>query len=126
MEEWTAPGYLAELLEEDPAAAEDILQIFIADSTKQISELGQSLSSEGLAGPARILHSLKGSSALIGAFGMAELCAQAETRISTGESAFLPDAFEELKRYHKALITSMDCYLKGLVRILLSPQVHLD
>lgn len=126
MEEWTAPDYLVELLDEDPDAGADLLRIFIADSTSQISELGPSLSTEGLAGAARILHSLKGSLAQMGASRMAELCAQAETRVNTGESAPLSHVFEELKRCHEDLIARMDSYLHGSIRILLSPQMPLD
>jgi CheY-like chemotaxis protein len=104
LEEWAIPVYLIELLDEMGA---DLLQLFIEDSTKQMSELEAALSEESLARAARILHSLKGSCAQMGASRMVKLCVQAEAGTKSSGLAAGPRAIAGLKPAHKNLIARM-------------------
>jgi two-component system, sensor histidine kinase and response regulator len=61
-----------------PQFAEEVLQLFLSDSTVRIGELLEALQSRNGEALARAAHTLKGSSGNVGARGLQTLCARLE------------------------------------------------
>jgi len=60
-------GHLLEMVDGDEAAVEEILQIFLADTSRQIAALGEAITRGDMADVQRLAHALKGSCGNVGA-----------------------------------------------------------
>lgn len=63
---------------DEPAAILDLLDIYLADSTRQVNELQASFDARDLKTVHRIAHSMKSSSATFGALELSGYCEQLE------------------------------------------------
>jgi PAS domain S-box-containing protein len=106
-DDWAIPDYLAELLAEDPATGVELLGIFTADTALQISELKRAVSTSDLNRSKRILHGLKGSSAQMGAAGIADRCAGLEMKLEASGMPALQDHLAELTASCESLLARM-------------------
>ncbi len=108
-----------ELLDEirglDPPEGNDALaalvNLFLDDSSKQLETLREAAAAADLSMASRVAHSLKGSSANIGAAVMARLCHEVEQTASGGDlptvAALVPAVEEEFARVHSALLEAV-------------------
>ncbi len=84
--DWTLPEYLAELFAEDPETGWELFEVFESDTTTQVAELEAAVKQADWNNTKKLLHSLKGSCAQMGANGMAGLAASEETQLLSQSS----------------------------------------
>ena len=93
---------LRELADEDnPDFFEDIIQSYLGDAANLLENLQQGARSADVDLMARSAHTLKSSSANLGANDLAALCANLERRARSEES--LPDAQDVVAEIHRSL-----------------------
>ena len=81
----TVPDYLAEMLAEDADSASELVQLFLEDTASSLNALEAALASDDSKRVSRFLHSIKGSSAQMGALSMSNACAELEHGASNGD-----------------------------------------
>lgn len=94
------------------ALAVDIITTFREDGARQMAELSLAVSTRTMPRVGRIAHSLKSSSAYIGASGLSALMREMEQRASTDEAGSIPDLMERAER----AFVSIDACLSDVIR----------
>ncbi|MDD1013164.1 Hpt domain-containing protein [Pseudomonas rubra] len=77
-----------------------LLETFLEDSEKRLSQLHEAKSADELAHAA---HSFKGSSSNMGAVALAELCRQLEDRVNQGPLQGIEDLINQIDREYSAV-----------------------
>lgn len=114
MEAWVDEGRFAalrEMGEDDADFLPDLVAVFLEQSRKTVTESQSQIASLDLAGLARSAHSLKGSSANIGAPILAELAREIEILAKGGKGA---EAFALAGRAEAALARTAEEMKKRL------------
>ncbi len=92
---------LARLRKLQPPGSPDIIgeliDLFLRETPAKIAAVRQAVEQRDAAKLAKAAHSLKGSSASLGARALARVCAELETRGKTGELTAAPDLIAELE-----------------------------
>jgi CheY-like chemotaxis protein/HPt (histidine-containing phosphotransfer) domain-containing protein len=81
----TVPDYLTEMLAEDADSASELVQLFLEDTASSLYRMEAALASGDSNRVSRLLHSVKGSSAQMGALSMSHACAELEHGASKGD-----------------------------------------
>jgi CheY-like chemotaxis protein/HPt (histidine-containing phosphotransfer) domain-containing protein len=79
------PDYLTEMLAEDSDSAAELVHLFLEDTVSSLTAMDAALASGDSVGVSRILHSIKGSSAQMGALTMSKACAELERGAADGD-----------------------------------------
>ncbi|CAI8815686.1 MULTISPECIES: Hpt domain-containing protein [Pseudomonas] len=77
-----------------------LLETFLDDSEKRLSQLHEAKNADELAHAA---HSFKGSSSNMGALALAELCRQLEDRVNNGPLQGIEDLINQIDREYSAV-----------------------
>ena len=64
---------------DEPGLADELLQLFLQDSSRRVANLEDALASGDRAGLARTAHTLRSSSTNVGALRVARICTELET-----------------------------------------------
>ncbi len=112
--DWTMPEYLSELLQDDAETATELVDVFRTDTTSQVQELAESVGTNNWDKTKKLLHSLKGSCAQMGATSLAELCQELEHQVvSTGQ---LPaGSVDRIRSSHVRMLDAVTESLKGVL-----------
>jgi HPt (histidine-containing phosphotransfer) domain-containing protein len=70
---------------DEPGLADELLQLFLQDSSRRVANLEDALASGDRAGLARTAHTLRSSSTNVGALRVARICTELETIAREGE-----------------------------------------
>jgi CheY-like chemotaxis protein len=92
------PGYLKELMVEEPGTASELIQMFLTDAATNLDSLEAALLAADSRAVAAILHALKGSSLQMGAVSIARRCAQVEPGVIAGDLAECSAAVPGIRR----------------------------
>jgi HPt (histidine-containing phosphotransfer) domain-containing protein len=94
------------------AADHEILKLYLSDTTVRLEELRQALVAEDSSAVARGAHSLKGSSASLGAMSMTALCVELERsareRVLNGATLILTQLEFEFLRLSEVLRSRLE------------------
>jgi len=92
---------LAELAQLDPTGAnrlvERVLSTYISSLARLIGQLGQARAQDDLAAIRLVVHTLKSSSASVGALLLSSMCAAAELAVRNDQPAALPALLDRLQ-----------------------------
>ncbi|CAK9890533.1 MULTISPECIES: Hpt domain-containing protein [Pseudomonas] len=77
-----------------------LLETFLEDSEKRLSQLHEAKNADEVA---RAAHSFKGSSSNMGAVALAELCRQLEDRVNHGPLQGIEDLINQIDREYAAV-----------------------
>jgi HPt (histidine-containing phosphotransfer) domain-containing protein len=80
-EDWIIPDYLVEFLAEHTATGVELVDVFTADTVRQISELREAASKSVIQKAKDLLHGLAGSCGQMGAVSIADCCARLEANM---------------------------------------------
>ena len=90
------PQAVEQLRQLDPGGANRLIlrvvEAYRGSAEKLVPQLHDAMARGDLAGVRRVAHTLKSSSANVGASQLAQLCASVETMVRTGETAGLDEA----------------------------------
>jgi CheY-like chemotaxis protein len=81
----TVPDYLVEMLSDDADSAAELVQLFLEDTASSLKDMDAALAPGDPHRVSRLLHSLKGSSAQMGALAMSNACAELEASAAAGD-----------------------------------------
>jgi len=81
----TVPDYLTEMLAEDADSAAELVRLFLEDTACSLNEMDAAIASGDSGRVSRALHSIKGSSAQMGALTMSTACAELEHGAAAGD-----------------------------------------
>jgi CheY-like chemotaxis protein len=112
--EWEVPEYLADLAKEDPETCRELIGLFCADGEKSVDALEIALTAGDETAVRRHLHTLKGSSAQMGASAMAALCADMEEKLKGGPLVDIAARMPALKARLEAVRVITGEYLEQL------------
>jgi PAS domain S-box-containing protein len=93
----TVPDYLTEMLAEDSDSAAELVQLFLEDTASSLDDMDTALASDDSGRVSRLLHSIKGSSAQMGALTMSNACAELEHGAGSGELSFTRQRMPEIR-----------------------------
>src|SRR5579871_1227804 len=79
---WVMPEHLQHLAMADPAVVDDLIETFVTDTAERLRWLRIAFQDGDLAGVSREAHSIIGSSSLMGASNLPELCRKTELAAS--------------------------------------------
>ena len=108
--DWILPEYLAELFAEDPETGWELFQVFEADTTTQIAELEVAVRQADWNSTKKLLHSLKGSCAQMGANGIAGLAASEEVKLLSQLTMGL-ESVVRIRSVHGQMLNLVRCGL---------------
>ena len=98
---------LLKLEKTTPGLLKKVADTFLLETPSRLDDLRDAMFEEDAARLARLAHAMRGSAASIGAFGIAEICAEVEARAEQGDvgsaSARIPDLGNEFERVRVAL-----------------------
>ena len=81
---WTVPEFLDQLSVEDPQFLDELVQLFIQDTTAKLSVLQEQRSLNDTKAVGETLHALKGSCWQMGAMKMADMLNEMEESLISG------------------------------------------
>ena len=87
---WVQPDYLTELMAEDPDTGAELIELFLRDTGEALEALEKALADADASAAGRLLHSVKGSSAQMGALAVSAVCAEMEEAFSAPGQAANP------------------------------------
>lgn len=82
---------------EDPSLLDELIDLFLDDAPKQIEGVESALAGRDIEGVERAAHTLKSSSANLGALGLSELCFDLERLGREGTLEGAQGIFERLR-----------------------------
>lgn len=71
-------------LDDEGNALRHVVSLFLADAPKQVAALREAVEREDAVAAAQALHNLRGSSGLVGATALEEVCLQVEQKVGRG------------------------------------------
>jgi HPt (histidine-containing phosphotransfer) domain-containing protein len=86
---------------------ERVLRAFHSSASRLAQQLGDARASGDMQGIRHVVHTLKSSSASIGALALARLCAEIEASIRAGSLASLPDRLDAMDRELAAVLQAV-------------------
>ena len=86
--------------QEDPDLLARVLSLYLNESPKEMAALAQAVAVAAAVAIRRPAHSLKSSSANIGASAMSQLCADLEAAVRSGKIEGAPALYDKLKAEH--------------------------
>ncbi len=92
---------LQQLAGGDKAFEKELLQMFVADTEKSLSQLASSISMEDPPAVQSWAHYIKGASANVGASGMSKIAAQLESLAKAGNLAPASASLRQLQLLHE-------------------------
>jgi PAS domain S-box-containing protein len=95
---FTAPDYLTEMLSEDSDSAAELVQLFLEDTASSLNAMDAALASADSGRVSRLLHSIKGSSAQMGALTMSNACAELERGAGAGDLSPTGQRMPEIRK----------------------------
>ena len=91
---WTLPGYLAEIIAEDPSVAKELLVLYLEDAAASVDRLNRLIVLGDKFECRKTLHSLKGSSLQIGALKLGGVAEGLEAKVIQGNFLASEDVLE--------------------------------
>lgn len=91
---------------------ERVLGAFETSAARLSKQLGEARQSSNMADVRLVAHTLKSSSASIGALDLSRLCAEIETQIRTGALSGLDDRLDAMDRELEAVLQAVSPLLK--------------
>jgi len=108
---------LARLRELDPQGTgrllERVLRAFESSASRLARQFREARAAGDMQGIRHVVHTLKSSSASIGAVALARLCAEIETSIRSEAFAALPDRLDAMDRELAAVLQAVSPMLPG-------------
>ena len=92
------PGLEFSGLEDDPEALQELIDLFLADTPRQISAIKEAVALDNSRQLKSAAHSLKGSARNLGAQRLADICAALEALGQNGQAAPASEQLAELER----------------------------
>jgi HPt (histidine-containing phosphotransfer) domain-containing protein len=89
---------LLEMVGGDPDFVDELVDTFLEDAPRQIAEIRAAIAAGSAAGVIRPAHTIKGSSASLGAGGMEMISRSIEEQARSGSLEGLPEHLAELER----------------------------
>ena len=86
---------------------ERVLRAFASSAERLARQFGDARASGDMQGVRHVAHTLKSSSASIGALALARLCAEIETAIRAGALAALPERLDAMDRELEAVLQAV-------------------
>ncbi len=86
---------LRELGDED--ILKELVDVFVQDATFRLTALREAIANSDFAAVEQAVHTLKGSSANLGAIRLTALCAELQETVKSGEGSRTPDLLEHLE-----------------------------
>jgi HPt (histidine-containing phosphotransfer) domain-containing protein len=84
--------------EDDPGLVQELIEMFLQDAPKRMSEIQQGLQTGDIKMLERAAHTLKSSSANLGAMTLSGLCKQMEELARRQDAAAIPPVYEASTR----------------------------
>lgn len=113
---WFDPVALERLRELDPDGRHGVLQRVLAAFESSLARMLVQLAAAREAGDARVVasiaHTLKSSSASVGAIGLSQACVDVELRLRGGEAVSLDRDIERLQRAGEGALASVGAMLR--------------
>lgn len=110
-------GALQRLRDLDPQGQtrllERVLGAFESSATRLSGQLCEARERDDMAGIRLVAHTLKSSSASIGALELARLCAEIEAQLRSEAYAGLPERLDAMDRELTAVLQAVEAFLKG-------------
>jgi len=110
------PDAIARLRELDPEGRHGVLErvfkAFEASLLRMLQQLDAQREREDVAGVASLAHTLKSSSASVGALVLAQTCADIERRLRAGETGSLAGDIARLQRAGEAALLAVRAMLR--------------
>ncbi len=91
---------------------ERVLGAFETSAARLSKQLGEARQGSNMDGVRLVAHTLKSSSASIGALDLSRLCAEIETQIRTGALSGLDDRLDAMDRELEAVLQAVSPFLK--------------
>ena len=101
------------IVSHDEAMLKDILRNYLKYCPRYIGQLKQALSANELSEATRVAHSLKGSSANIGARRVSQLAVSLEYHLRGGGVAAASKILKEIETEMNALVQILEAYITG-------------
>ncbi len=92
----------------DESLFHELLELYVDDSTRQMRRLEEALKSGDLKVAERIAHTLKSSSANLGAMAMSEICKQMELRGRSQTPAAMGELLPATRDAHTQAISALN------------------
>jgi HPt (histidine-containing phosphotransfer) domain-containing protein len=84
--------------DDDPELFFELIDLFLADAPQRIEEIRRGLEQADIKLLERAAHTLKSSSANVGALSLSQLCRRMEEQARTGQTVELPELYDESNR----------------------------
>jgi hypothetical protein len=108
---------LARLRELDPSGKsrllERVLRAFEASASRLARQFGEARAAGDVQAIRHVVHTLKSSSASIGALALARMCGEIEAEIRLGADAALPERLDEMDRELAAVLKAVSPMLSS-------------
>ncbi len=105
---------LRDLQEEgEPDILTDLITLYMSDARNKLASLGTAVTEQDATALQRTAHTLKGSSANLGAQGMVQLCAEMEKVGHSEHFVDAPDLLARLEREFEAVCIALDTRFVG-------------
>lgn len=92
----------------DESLFHELLDLYVDDSTKQMQRLAESLASGDLKVAERIAHTLKSSSANLGATAMSKVCLQMELRGRSQTPTAMSELLSATREAHAQAVNALN------------------
>ncbi len=100
---------LREMLEEDaPGVVEELIEIFLDDTPRLLAKLRQAMASEDTKGVALAAHTLKSSSAHLGAMTLSALCEELEATGQAGSMEGVAEKVAQVEAEYERVKTALE------------------
>lgn len=96
----------------DESLFRELLELYVDDSTKQMKRLEESLSGGDIKVAERIAHTLKSSSANLGATAMSKICREMEMHGRNQSVSGMSELLSETREAHKRAVAALNA-LRG-------------
>ncbi len=110
---WTRPDYIEEIFAEDPDTGTELFTLFIDTANTNLAGLGGALETSDNASVKRLLHSMKGSCAQMGALTVADLCGRLEGSALAGDLPAVRNQLRELETGLARVKGEMEAWAKA-------------
>lgn len=93
--------------EDDPGLLKELIEMFLQDAPKRIGEIQTALAENDIKLLERAAHTLKSSSANLGAMGLSRICREIEEHARKRESAAIPALYAESTRVYQDVASAL-------------------
>jgi CheY-like chemotaxis protein len=94
---WDLSGF-QERLEDDEDLMRRVLEMYLSDLTRYLSELDQAVAAQQMPDIQRLAHTLAGASANVSAWQLENLCRRLMARVRKNEPAGMPELMQDIRR----------------------------